>query len=354
MIPQDLDAVDAEWLTDRLQTVAPGVSVHSVEVLRASDATNFNATLRLVHDSPALPSTVFLKIPPVEPVRRARLDWASMGRREARFYRELAPRVDFRVPGVFVADLDDETGEFLLLLEHIDGERLMLPDPTFGVDVDLVAAALHDFATLHAGFEDPLVRNERAPWLGPTGRTSDYGARLLREGIDAGAPLAPQFVRVAEAYIGDRNRLQDAWELGPTTVLHGDGHIGNLFVDGSSLPPRLGFFDWGLMTVGSPLRDISYFVTMTLDPVVRAAAERDLIETYLAARRELGAAAISSEDAWRWHRVQSAYAVVASCQAIVVADDASPNRRAFAEAFVERATRAVEDLRPLEALESAH
>ena len=108
------------------------------------------------------------------------------------------------------------------------------------------------------------------------------------------------------------------------------------------------------MTVGSPLRDISYFVTMTLDPVVRAAAERDLIETYLAARRELGAAAISSEDAWRWHRVQSAYAVVASCQAIVVADDASPNRRAFAEAFVERATRAVEDLRPLEALESAH
>lgn len=300
--------------------------------------------------SPTLPTTVSLKLPPVEPERRARLDWASMGVRETRFYRELAPIVGFRVPEVLFAQLDPDTGEFVLLLEHVDGDDLVLPDPTVGVDADLVASALHDFAVMHAHFESGATRRAEAPWLRPSGRTSDYGARLLRAGIEQNPSLSPAFVAVAEAYIDDRDRLQDAWELGPATVLHGDAHIGNLFVDRPQA--RLGFFDWGLMTVGSPLRDISYFLTMTLAPEVRASVERELIEAYLTARRVAGATEIGFDDAWRWHRLQSAYTVVASCQAIVVPAEAGTRRRAFAAAFVDRAGRAVEDLDPLGALRS--
>ena len=203
---------------------------------------------------------------------------------------------------------------------------------------------------MHARFESRATRQADAPWLGPSGRTSDYGARLLRAGIEQNDALSPAFVAVAEAYIDDRDRLQDAWELGPTTVLHGDAHIGNLFVDRPQA--RLGFFDWGLMTVGSPLRDISYLLTMTLAPEVRASVERELIEAYLTARRVAGATEIGFDDAWRWHRLQSAYTVVASCQAIVVPAAAGARRRAFAAAFVDRASRAVEDLDPLDALRS--
>ena len=74
MIPQRVDELDPAWLTTALQRAAPGVVVESVEVVSAADATNFNATLDLVHDAPTLPTTVFLKLPPVEPERRARLD----------------------------------------------------------------------------------------------------------------------------------------------------------------------------------------------------------------------------------------------------------------------------------------
>lgn len=350
MIPQSLDELDPAWLTMSLQRAVPGVMVESVDVVHAADATNFNATLELVHDSSTLPARVFLKLPPVEPERRGRLDWASMGEREVRFYRDLAPHIGFRVPTVFVGELDPETGEFLLLMEHVDSGELTLPDPTAGLGVDLVEAALRDFAELHAHFEVRSRRRSEVPWLRPSGRTSDYGSRLLRQGIDSGATLSSAFVDVAEAYIADRDLLQDAWELGPTTVLHGDAHIGNVFVDGALA--RLGFFDWGLMTVGSPLRDISYFLTMTLDPAARAATERDLIDIYLSARGHFGAAEISRDDAWTWHRLQSAYTVVASCQAIVVPEGAGARRRAFAEAFVGRAERAVEDLDPLEAMAS--
>lgn len=350
MIPQHPDEVDADWLTARLQPVAPGVRVAGVEVLRAADATNFNATLRIRHDSDRLPETVFLKIPLIDAERRRRLDWASMGERETRFYRDLAPLLPMRVPSAFLAELDDSTGEFLLLLEHVDGDRSALADTAVGLAPELVERALGEFAVLHARYEHRAVRDAETPWLRPSGRTSDYGARLLRAGIESGSPLSAEFVAVAEAYIADRSRLQDAWELGPTTVLHGDAHIGNVFVDTTEASGRVGFFDWGLMTLGSPLRDVSYFLTMTLDPAQRAAHERELIDAYLAARREVGAAAIDPSDAWRWHRLQSAYTVVASCQAIDVPADASAGRRSFAAAFVARATRAVEDLDPLGAL----
>jgi len=350
MIPRQPRDVDAEWLTDRLQRVAPGVSVQSVEVVHGADATNYNATLRVSHDSATLPEMMFLKLPPLDPDRREKLDWMSMGARETRFYRDLANLVDFRVPAVLVAEFDSVSGDFLLLLEHVDGGSCVLPDAAIGVAPGLVEQALHEFATFHARFEDAATRVAGAPWLQRAGRSSDYGARLLRAGIDSGIALTPAFVAVAETYITDRDRLQDAWELGPTTILHGDAHIGNVFVDESTAPGRLGFFDWGLMTVGSPLRDVSYFLTMTLDPSVRAERESDLLEVYLAARDRAGAAAISFDDAWRWHRVQSAYTVVASCQAIVVPTGAGTRRRRFANAFVERASRAVEELNPLGAL----
>jgi aminoglycoside phosphotransferase (APT) family kinase protein len=135
-------------------------------------------------------------------------------------------------------------------------------------------------------------------------------------------------------------------------VLHGDAHVGNVFIDRTVDPGRLGLFDWGLMTVGSPMRDVSYFITMTLDPATRAAHERELLDAYLAARRSLGATEIPADVAWLWHRVQSAYTVVASCQSIVVPAAASDRRRAFSAAFLRRAIAAVEDLDPIEALGS--
>ena len=159
------------------------------------------------------------------------------------------------------------------------------------------------------------------------------------------------FVAVAERYIADRDLLQDAWEIGPTTVLHGDAHIGNVFVDERGERPRLGLYDWGLMTVGSAMRDVSYLIAMTLSPADRRVEERRLIRVYLDARSAVGASPIAPGDAWFMHRLQSAYTVVASCQSIVDRPGDSPGRRAFSAAFVERAEQAVADLDPLDAIE---
>ena len=352
MIPSSPQAIDAGWLSGALQARVPGVTVSRVDVERVVDATNANATMSVVHDAPdRLPNRLFVKMAPVDPDRRARLDWASMADRETRFYRDLTVPLSIAVPDVYAAELDDDTGEFALVMEVLGTGRTRMPDLVGGLDPALLGATMGEFADLHARYENLATRESEVPWLTRSGRTSDYGARLLRAGIDGGAALAPPFVAVAERYIRDRDLLQDAWELGPATVLHGDGHIGNVFVDERVTPPRIGFFDWGLMTIGSPMRDISYLLAMTLSPADRRANERRLINEYLEARRRHGAAPIAGDDAWFWHRLQSAYTVVASCQSIVPRPDESPGRSAFAAAFVRRAEEAVADLGALDAID---
>lgn len=352
MIPRHPDDITAAWLTEALQPMVPGVEVDDVAVERVVDATNVNATIAVRHDAPErLPARLFVKLPPLDPQRRERLDWASMGRREVRFYRDLRADLGLRAPVAFVAEIDEATGAFVLVLELLGETGTRLPDLVRGLDPDLLEGAVRDLAELHARFEDAGARARSAPWLAPTGRTSDYGARLLRAGIDSGAPLGAVFVAVAERYIVERDLLQDAWESGPLTVLHGDAHIGNVFVDERVEPARLGFYDFGLMTIGSPMRDVSYLITMTLAPADRRAAERALIDEYLDARAAFGAASIDPDDAWFWHRLQAAYTVVASCQSIAGRPNDSPGRRAFAAAFVDRAEQVVDDLDTLDAIE---
>jgi hypothetical protein len=347
--PQRPEDVTPEWLTAALQRSAPGLEVVDVVVETVRHATNLNGTIRIRHDGgDAFPNRLFVKLPPLDPERRARLDWATMGRRECGFYRDLAPELDVQTPQVFVANIDDESGEFCLVMECVGDGSTQLPDVVAGLPAHRVAVGLEALAALHARFESATERERSAPWLGPSGRTSDYGARLLRAGIDRDPVLPRAFVAIAERYIVDRDLLQDAWDVGPTTILHGDVHIGNVFLDADD---GLGFFDWGLMAVGSAMRDVSYAIAMLLSPEDRREHEESLLRGYLDRRNVLGAAALTFEDAWFSHRLQVAYCVVASCQSIALPDVVTAGRRAFADEFVRRASAAVADLDAFGALD---
>ena len=69
-----------------------------------------------------------------------------------------------------------------------------------------------------------------------------------------------------------------------------------------------------------------------------------MLRHYLDARAARGGLAISFEDAWRDHRLQTAYAVPACCQIVTFPEDASERRRIFAAAFLARDEAALADL----------
>jgi hypothetical protein len=64
--------------------------------------------------------------------------------------------------------------------------------------------------------------------------------------------------------------------------------------------------------VSTPLRDVSYFLTMTVDPEERRHSERELLRLYLDALRTAGGTDIAFDEAWSMHRIQAGYTVVAT------------------------------------------
>jgi hypothetical protein len=269
-----------------------------------------------------------------------------MGPNEVLFYQKLAEHVRMRVPDVYVARTRAKDGAFILLMEDLVEAGCGISDGTVGVRADPAAVALEDLAALHLRFEDPARRAAEAAWVKAPSH-SDYGQILLRQALAQHRDrLSANFIEIAELYIERGEALHDVWQRGPRTVIHGDAHIGNLFDDAG----RTGFLDWGIINLSTPLRDVSYFLTMALSIEDRRKHERELLAHYLAVRAASGHSPIGWDEAWRSHRLQAAYGVPACCQIVTFPEGVSERRRIFAQAFLARAEAALEDLEPRAAL----
>lgn len=344
-LPADATDLSAAWLSEVL-----GAEVLDVAVLDHSFATNQRVRIGLTYaEEGAGPASLFVKLAPLDPGHREMIGALGMGEREAHFYADVAPTIDLRVPRAYVADAAEDGG-FAILLEDLSVLGCRFSNGEWGVTADAAAVAFEELARFHARFEDPAARDAVAPWLAtPRPRTSaptaDLMRLVLRENADV---LTPDYIAAGELYAEHHERLSALWESGPQTYIHGDTHIGNVFLDG----PRVGFLDWGLSRTSTHLRDISYFLTMTVDPDERRRSERDLLRVYLDALRAAGGVDIDLDDAWATHRVQAGYTVVATFLAFMPSYMAGDGQE-LGVALRSRAEQALEDLDVVDALRAA-
>ena len=351
-LPATAAEIDAAWLTDALSERYPGVRVAAVEVVGTTEATNAHARLRITYDERAGgPDAVFCKLPPRDPYRREHIIESGMGRREAYFYRDLAPTLQMRTPVVHFTGYDDSDGTFLLMVEDLGATGCEVSDGTWGITPDSAAGALEDLAQLHVRFEDAGVRDAEAGWVTRRKPGNNYGTTLLQFGLDHHRDrLSDEFAAIAQLYIDRDVELSHLWLEGPTTLIHGDPHIGNLFVDKG----RTGFLDWGLITLSTPLRDVSYFLNMAMAIEDRREHEEDLLRHYLDVKNASATTQpFSFEEAWFTHRLHAAYTVVACCQIVTFPENATERRRTFANAFLARSEAAIADLDSRAALKEA-
>jgi hypothetical protein len=342
-LPETADEIDAAWLTSAMAERHPGVEVADVEVLERHEVTNSHARIRVTYrgDTGAgAPATLFVKLPPRDD-RRDAIIRTGMGQREAMFYRHLAPSLSMLVPTAHVALQDDRDGTFVLLLGDLVEAGCEVSDGTWGIGPDAAAGALEDLAELHLRFREPARRAAEVPWVPESRAGSDYGAVMLRYGLDHHRDrLTDAFAEIAEIYISSAAALQALWHQGPKTVIHGDPHIGNLYLQDG----RTGFLDWGIINVSTPMRDVSYFLTMSMGIEDRRNHERALLAHYLDVWSAGGGEPIRADDAWHAHRLHAAYTVPASCQVVMFPANMSERRRVFSEAFLARSLAALDDL----------
>ncbi len=291
VFPSNVDELTPEVLGAALAERHPGIVVDHVEVVaekRCGDGVASTAD-RLVLDlsygsgtTARPPRRLILKTMLASPHAPA-----AMYENEVRFYRELRDDLDIETPAVYASSFDPVTGRFGLLLEDLTERGARFPSALDPVTIDEVRSILGHLATLHARFWNSPRFDDDLAWLGTplTGGMSDVFQMIGLDLIEDQVRRHP-FKQELIAPLG--RSVPEMWELlwrvqrrhcaAPSTLLHGDPHLGNTYV----LPDgRGGLLDWQLMMRGSWAHDVVYLIVTALAPDVRRAHQHDLLGEYL-------------------------------------------------------------------------
>jgi hypothetical protein len=291
------EQITAEWMSGVLDTEVDAVG--SVPI--GDGLVGMNLRVQIT-GAPDAPSSVVIKLPSLDPTSRASGVGLRNYEREVKFYEQIAGTVDIRVPYCFHSDWDEETGEFVLVLE--DMAPAEQGDQIAGTDVRRAEDAIRELAKLHGPRwgDDSLVEYE---WLGRRTGDSDgtdlqalylmvfpgfaatYEQHLTAEGFE----LAESFGQVVGDWLDGRGA--------PYSVTHGDYRLDNLLFATPAGGPPVTAVDWQTPGHGSPIADLSYFCGAGLLPDGRRAAERGLVDVYGASIAEYG---IDLDVTWLWEQ----------------------------------------------------
>jgi len=305
-IPDSLDELlTPTWLNAALSTRFPGINVVDVTPGPIVERVSTNARFRIECESelpPGLSATLCAK----GYFSKAGRGSAQAGIPEACFYRDLAADAGVNTLRGVWADVDPDTSHGVVITEDVVEAGGVFRDALTPCTPQQTADLLAELARLHAyGWENTNVTS--APWLVPRiGYTATVrGVKEIRNNFE-GAPG----VDVPDA-MRDPQQLVDAFvALGAMqpaagwTVIHGDMHVGNTFLDGNGRPALI---DWQLVQHGHWAIDVAYHIASALEPDERAGAERDLLGHYLDRLGAAGAQAPTFDDAWEAYRRSMPY-----------------------------------------------
>jgi hypothetical protein len=292
------DVLSPDWLSAALGTRYPGIEVTRVIpgpiVSRVATSARFR-----IECAGGLPEGLPARLCAKGYYAAAGQEFRQAGEPEAYFYRDIAPAVGMRTLRCLYADFDPSTRASVVLSEDVVVQGATFLDALSDYTPDQAAESLAQLARLHAATWGAPALAE-VGWLAP--RLATYlehrGADDIRVNFDG-----PTGARVP-AGVRDAQRLADAYRAlaaivpgeQPWCVIHGDPHVGNLFLDSAGRPS---FLDWQLVQRGPWYLDVGYHIASALAVPDRRGAEQDLLRHYLG---HLAAAGIDP-PAWdqAWH-----------------------------------------------------
>lgn len=321
-----------------------GAQVRAFDVIDATAGTTSRARLRLTGEG--VPASVFVKLAPSPLATRAFVDLMGLGATEVRFYADLARVVPIAVPDVYAVRADPATGRFALILEDLAARGCRFGDVRAAADVEQAFAVVRTLARLHAAFsDDPRFATDLA-WV--VTHAEDPNSRLVRPFVRAAlrrvSRAHPDLVPPGAAtLIAERDRLERALATDAPTLLHGDPHLGNLYFDATTP----GFLDWQVVRKGHGLRDVAYFLVLSVDGDTRRANQEDYIGAYVEELASRGGARLTVDEAFLRYRREASYAWIA---AVVTTGLGGLQAAAIAATGLRRAAAAVDDLETVAAV----
>ena len=338
----DIDGVSAGWLSQAL-----GYTVRSVNREKVGTGQT-GASYRLSLDADQGPPTLLAKVAAGDLEARRRV--AGGYRAEVGFYARLADSLAIRTPGCRYAAISDDGLHFTLLLEYLSGYRPGIQAE--GCSPDAARGAVGNLAGLHAPrWNDPDLY-ELDFLLGTRGqRPADYLGALARSATDSFVQrYRTELATDDAATMLAAGEAIEEWLAAapqPFTVLHGDYRLDNLmFGDAADDVVAL---DWQTAAVGSPTRDLAYFLGTCLEVGQRRESEPELVAFY---HRELvsrGVEGYTPDSCFRdYRRDQLQATLITSIGCIHATGRRTPESDAMFLAMAGRSCAAIRDLGTLD------
>ncbi|GAA2445962.1 phosphotransferase [Actinomadura vinacea] len=287
-----------EWLSSALEPRFPGIQVSKVTPGPVVSRMSTNARFRIECEG-GLPSGL-------SPDLCGKGYFMDIGTWEARnagvsevaFYRHMAGTSGVRTLRSVYADIDPETQHGVVITEDAVTQGGTFLDATSDYTPEQTSQSLEQYAKLHAARWGDSSLGE-AEWLSPRleGHLVHRGVKEIRANFESeiGAGV-PDEVRDPDALVAAYRALaEETLSESPWSVIHGDAHVGNLYLDGDRRPSLA---DWQLVQRGPWYLDVGYHIASTLTVEDRRRTEKDLLRHYLDRLRAAGVEAPSWDEAW--------------------------------------------------------
>jgi hypothetical protein len=281
-VPDTLEEVlTPDWLSAALGRQFPGVEVVRVHPGPVVSRVSTNARFRVeCRDGvpPGLPSDLCVKGYFADCSDTAAAS-RTAGVPEALFYRHLA-RASVRTLDCFFADVDPGTHHGIVITGDVAAQGATFLDALSPYGAHQVAESLEQYAILHGRTWGWARSGE--PWLAPRLKATMRARGRAEISGNFDGPIGarvPVEVRDTERLLGAVGRLAGRLESAePRCLLHGDAHVGNLYLDAARRPSLV---DWQLVQGGPWYLDVGYHIGCTLSPDERRRSETDLLAHYL-------------------------------------------------------------------------
>lgn len=298
-MPQTPEELTLDWINDVL--LAEGV-------MRGNRATRFESEVigvgligsvvrvRLEYQSQeaGAPATLILKMPTEVP-RNREIGESGDYEREIRFYSELSDSLPVRSPKCYLALMDEDARalaekrvgkergrKFLLALE--DMAPAVPGDDIAGCGFDEAMSILKAVAPMHAAcWESPKLDELWWAW-----RVADSSEDAQNAYLDARSPFDAYFrgrfsgaVIKALDWIDEHGQeSQHIRNKMPSTFLHVDFRLDNIFLSGPEDNLEVTLFDWQTPGIGPAAVDIASFMGRSLHEEISAKEEAQLMRAY--------------------------------------------------------------------------
>ena len=312
-LPLKVEQVTSAWLTEALQFRFPGVEVTQIRIEDVISGTSTKIRVRCEYNDlgreASLPCTLIVK----GGFETHSPDMKEMYATEIRFYRDVQPFVPIRSPRCYFAGSDPESYQSIVIIEDLKARGVEFLHAQRPQRYPEVARRLTDMARYHARtWNSPeFVPGGRFDWVGSrfSGWSLEYQDRYFVPEVWQQYVSSPRGAAVSTR-LHDRTavrralrRIGEIEATEPACLIHGDTHLGNLYVEMDGTP---GFFDAQVARAPWHL-EVSYHMTCALDIPDRRAWEQALLVHYLEALKANGVGTPSHEAAWLSYRCSLAY-----------------------------------------------